>query len=248
LKVKVSTPASKVITFDVEYTDTIASLKTAVKESEGIEVYQQSLFFGGAELTDNKTFSEIGITDNGTITLETTFTLSVETATKVLNLTVDYADTISSIKDKILTSEAIPKDVQTLKALEVLLVDNNTCAQSNLREGSIIKLSTDFHINVQVSATKTIKVKVDYANTIAQLKTMIETKEAVPVDHQRLFLNTVRLEAIKTVHEQGLREGSTITLKIDDGTRELKVKTEHNLIFNISVKVTDTMDQVKDKI
>jgi hypothetical protein len=40
LKVKVSTPASKIITFDVEYSDTIASLKAAVKESEGIEVYQ----------------------------------------------------------------------------------------------------------------------------------------------------------------------------------------------------------------
>jgi hypothetical protein len=40
LKVKVSTPASKIITFDVEFLDTIASLKAAVKESEGIEVYQ----------------------------------------------------------------------------------------------------------------------------------------------------------------------------------------------------------------
>jgi hypothetical protein len=52
---------------------------------------------------------------------------------------------------------------------------------------------------------------------------MIQTKEGFPVDHQRLFLGTVRLETIKTVHEQGLREGSTIELRIDDGTRELGV-------------------------
>jgi hypothetical protein len=77
---------------------------------------------------------------------------------------------------------------------------------------------------------------------------MIETKESVPVDHQRLYLGTVRLEAAKTVHEQGLGEGSTIKLMIDDGTRELRIQTEHNLIFNVSVKVEDTMAIVKDKI
>jgi hypothetical protein len=80
LKVKVSTPASKVITFDVEYSDTIASLKAAVFESEGIKIYQQSLFFAGAELEDAKTFMEIGISDGATINLETTFTLNVETS------------------------------------------------------------------------------------------------------------------------------------------------------------------------
>jgi hypothetical protein len=105
--------------------------------------------------------------------LETTFTLSVETSTKTLNLTVEYKDTISSVKDKILASEGIPKDVQTLKFDNVKLVDDKSCADSNLTEGSLVKLSTGFKINVQVSEAKTIKVKVDYANTIAQLKTMI---------------------------------------------------------------------------
>jgi hypothetical protein len=77
---------------------------------------------------------------------------------------------------------------------------------------------------------------------------MIQTKENVPVDHQRLYLGTVRLEASKTVHEQGLKEGSTIKLKIDDGTRELRIETEHNFSFNVSVRVEDTMADVKDAI
>lgn len=79
--------------------------------------------------------------------------------------------------------------------------DAKTCADSNLTEGSILTLTTSFHINVEVNPTKIIRVKVDYANTIVQLKTMIETKEAIPVDHQRLFFNNVRLEASKTVHQ-----------------------------------------------
>jgi hypothetical protein len=108
----VSTPASKVITFDVEYADTIASLKTAVKESEGIETYQQTLLFGGLKLEDTKTFMEIGVSEGSTINLETTFSLSVEiNPTKTIQLTVDYADTISSVKDKIVASEGIPKDI-----------------------------------------------------------------------------------------------------------------------------------------
>lgn len=167
---------------------------------------------------------------------------------KTLSLTVEYQDTISSVKDKILASEGIPKDVQTLKFNNILLEDAKSCADSALIDGSMIVLSTSFKINVKVNAAKTIKVKVDYANTLAQLKQMILNKEGVPVDHQRLFLGSVRLEAAKTVHEQGLRAGSTIELKIDDGTRELKIQTEHGLIFNISVKVEDTMLIVKDKI
>jgi hypothetical protein len=166
LKVKVSTPASKIITFDVEYSDTISSLKSAIKESEGIDVYQQSLFFGGVELEDSKTFADIGISEGATINLETTFTLNVETPTKTLNLTVEYLDTIASIKEKILTSEGIPVAVQTLKFDETLLDDDKTCADSNLTEGSTIKLSTSFKINVKISEDKTIKVKVDYANSI----------------------------------------------------------------------------------
>jgi hypothetical protein len=54
---------------------------------------------------------EIGVSDGATINLETTFSLSVETPTKTLQLTVEYTDTISSVKDKILASEAIPKDI-----------------------------------------------------------------------------------------------------------------------------------------
>lgn len=166
LKVKVSTPASKVITFDVEYSDTITSLKSAIKESEGIEVYQQSLFFGGVELEDSKTFADIGISEGATINLETTFTFNVETPTKTLNLTAEYLDTIFNIKYKILTAEGIPTDVQTLKFDGALLDDDKTAADSNLTEGSTIKLTTSFKINVQISEEKTIKVKVDYANSI----------------------------------------------------------------------------------
>lgn len=161
-----STPANKVITFDVEYSDTISSLKSAIKESEGIDVYQQSLFFGGVELEDSKTFADIGISEGATINLETTFTLNVETPTKTLNLTVEYLDTINNIKEKILTSEGIPIAVQTLKFDEALLDDEKTCADSNLTEGSTIKLTTSFKINVKISEDKTIKVKVDYANSI----------------------------------------------------------------------------------
>lgn len=35
---------------------------------------------------------------------------------------------------------------------------------------------------------------------------------------------------------------------IDDGTRELNIETEHNYIFKVIVKVTDTIAEVKDKI
>jgi hypothetical protein len=110
---------------------------------------------------------EIGVSDGATINLETTFSLSVETPTKTLQLTVEYTDTISSVKDKILASEAIPKDIQTLKFNEVLLQDPKTCAESTLTEGSLVKLTTGYKINVKVNPAKTIKVQVDYANTIA---------------------------------------------------------------------------------
>jgi hypothetical protein len=50
------------------------------------------------------------------------------------------------------------------------------------------------------------------------------------------------------VNAQGIRAGSIITLKIDDGTVPLNFKTEHGTSFKLVVMKDDTIAEVKDKI
>ena len=45
--------------------------------------------------------------------------------------------------------------------------------QNAKKEGSVAKLSTRYEINVQISESKIIRMKVDYSNTVMQLKKII---------------------------------------------------------------------------
>ena len=90
--------------------------------------------------------------------------------------------------------------MQTLKVGGVVIDENRKAFEAGLEEGSVAKLSTRYEINVQISESKIIRLKVDYANTVMQLKKIIFKKEKIPIDHQRLFLGEERLESNKTIH------------------------------------------------
>ena len=57
----VKTSGGKIIPLDEVPTDTIASIKERVKDSEGIPVNRQHLFFKGKLLDDNKTLADYNV-------------------------------------------------------------------------------------------------------------------------------------------------------------------------------------------
>ena len=69
MQIFVKTPTGKTITLDVEASDLIATIKTLVKNKEGIPKVQQRLLFMDQQLEDDHTLSDYSIQKEDTITL-----------------------------------------------------------------------------------------------------------------------------------------------------------------------------------
>jgi len=67
--VNVKTLTAKVITVDMEPTDTILRLKEKIEEKEGIPPPKQRLVFGGRVVADEKTLADYNIEAGSTVHL-----------------------------------------------------------------------------------------------------------------------------------------------------------------------------------
>lgn len=61
MQIFVRLPHNRVITLEVEPSDTVASVKQQIQDREGIPPEQQCLFFAGRELEDDRTLSDNNI-------------------------------------------------------------------------------------------------------------------------------------------------------------------------------------------
>ncbi|XP_033120385.1 polyubiquitin-C-like [Anneissia japonica] len=139
----------------------------------------------------------------------------VKTSTgNFVTLGVEPLATIESIKVAIQEEEGIPPGQQRLVFKGMQLEDGRTLFDYNIDNGSILlnELSGSMQIFVRTITGKTITLEVMHSTTFENVKAIIQDKEGIPPDQQRLIFAGRVFESQCTLSSCNVQAGSTIYL------------------------------------
>lgn len=190
---------------------------------------------------------------NKTLPPISSFNIYVKMPTKTIQLMdIEPTASVSAVKDRIHSMEAVATDKMTLKYAGLVLTNNQTLADADVIADATLKceVSTAFEITVfEVKTGKKITVGVEPNDTISIVKEKVEDKVAIPPEKQLLYLGDSKLEdGAKTLKDLDIKAGSELTLKHVIVKISINVEKFDGTRFEIEVKPEDTISTVKDKI
>ena len=266
----------------VKASDTVADIKSALYKITAIPPEEQRLMYGDTQLKDTCTLKHYDIPDGATVTLhlpsqeEIDITFKTLDGSKVQLPCAPKADsTIADLKALIHEEEGIVPDFQRLVFAGNQLKDHQTLQECNVKSGDTIYvaikvkesklLSECGHGKVFIKAPyiglskRLVAVDVTDANTIADVKAMIEIETKIPKLQQEFVLSGRMLHDDQTLGSYDIRDLDTIHLKFKhqapnrlsecpDGRGKITVKTITGKTVTLDVRAGDTIEAVKTSI
>jgi len=131
-----------------------------------------------------------------------------------LAIDVECKDTVEKLKEKIAQDEErIPPGQQRLIFAGKELADGQTLKECNIQQENTLHLLLRLCGGIKdLNGVKTIIVEVDITESIGNLKKMIEEKQGIPLEHQRIIFNGDKLEDEKSLEDYNIVQDTTLHL------------------------------------
>ena len=221
----VKTLTGKTLTLDVEPSDTIASAKAKIQDTQGWPPENTLIIFAGEELEDGRTFSDYNIQKKSTIHayyVPNQIHIFAKTLTgKTIGLDVTRSDTIGYVKAKIQDKEGIPSDMQQIYFDGKQLEDDETLRRcTTRREITLFMYLCPHHqrqVLVRSVAGKAITLFLEDDKRVEDIKVKILDRTGVPHDHQQLIFAGKHLEDSKSLDEYHFNTSVCQTIHMDVG-------------------------------
>ena len=242
-------------TLHVDPEEAIEDVMVMVEEQEGTPVSKQILHFKKTRLLPGNNLLHYKIKHKNTIHLGGMLIFVEPSKGETIQLDVTPRDTIESVKKRVETRIGIP-------VAEQKLFFNDKELQKNLKTLEFYNIE---HLDTLVFGGMRITIVKDWnkqkftlavepKSLIQEVKTMIEKREGIPINKQRLTFKGKSVYNSKTLEQSKIKnrailhlEGTNMNMKLPDEPEKKKLKKSRSMSPEIvaSSKITTASDRKK---
>ena len=259
MQVFIKTLTGRTIVLNVEHDDTVGTVKRKIQEQERIPAEMQRLIFVGELLDDRVRFLDYRVEYESAVHLAISAGDSFQLSVSLPRggsalLEVLPSDTVASVKWNIQDKEGVPFDVQQLSFEGRRLSDADTIAGSGIApNNSVVLLTTDesrdTQIFVSIPGRERISLWVNREYTIARVKELIESREGVPADTQRLYFARRALADGQTLATCGIETNHMLHLELEDPPLvNLRLRKQSGTAFELSAPSNELVGELKVRV